>query len=299
MVKPMLGLVTVLFNSDDVLDGFFRSLSLQSFKDYQLYLIDNTPNDKSDLLIDELTVKYGISNFTHLRNTENVGVAKGNNQGIELSLKVGTSYTLLLNNDIEFEQPDLLQGLINRAVKNQESLIVPKILFYDSKLIWTAGGKHLKFRATTKHIGEGEPDTQIYNQEKYVDYAPTCFMLIDNKVFQKVGLMDERYFVYYDDTDFIYRAVKLGYKVLYLPEYVVLHKVGSLTGGDESLFNIYWGTRNRIYFIRKNYGFFWRVMAISFTLLWKGIKCTKYSTSKREKTLAGIRDGFRIQSGQI
>lgn len=295
MGNPKLGLVTVLYDSDNVLQGFFESISIQTYKDFHLYLIDNTPNDKSDALILALMTKYGISNITHVRNEENVGVAKGNNQGIALSRAAGTTHTLLLNNDIEFSQVDLLQGLMGRSIDQGEPLIVPKILFFESKLIWTAGGKQQKLRGTTKHIGEGKADADKYNIEKYVDYAPTCFMLINNSVFDRVGVMDEKYFVYYDDTDFIFRAVTLGYTILYYPKYVVLHKVGSLTGGDESLFNIYWGTRNRIYFIRKNYSFFWQLGAISFTLFWKFLKCVGYTASQRSKMMQGIVDGLKLQ----
>jgi GT2 family glycosyltransferase len=284
------GLVTVLFNSDSLLDGFFKSLSVQLFKDYHLYLIDNTSNDITNKLILELSIKYSITNYTHVANPDNAGIATGNNQGIELSLKQGTTYTLLLNNDIEFYQPELLGEMLYHAEKNSESIIIPKIFFYGTDKIWMAGGKFLMFKGSTIHVGEGNTDCAAYSQERYFNYAPTCFMIIDNKVFDIVGLMDEKYFVYYDDTDFMYRAYKKGYRVKLLPQYKILHKVGSLTGGTKSLFSIYYATRNRLYFIKKNLTGFHYLCSKYFTLISRFIKYIKYDKKQREQLLKAVSD---------
>ncbi len=80
------GLVTVLFKSDDVLDGFIKSLSIQNYTDYHLFIIDNSPSLETDQLLKDLSIKYGFYQFTHLKNENNEGVAKGNNKGIQLSL---------------------------------------------------------------------------------------------------------------------------------------------------------------------------------------------------------------------
>lgn len=290
----ILGLVTVLFNSEPVLDGFFKSLGSQSFNDYHLYLIDNTPSEASDLLLNTLLKKYQIVNYTHVKNDSNVGVAKGNNQGISLALKAKTTYTLLLNNDIEFDNADLLKELVCRAENDNENLVIPKILFYDSKKIWMAGGSFVKYKAIINHRGDGEVDSEIFNEEYYCDYAPTCFMLIRNEVFEQVGLMDEKYFVYYDDTDFLYRAHKKGFRIKYLPQLTVLHKVSSSTGGNDSPFSIYYANRNRIYFIRKNYKHSSYIVSLSFTLVSRVFKYVNYSKANRKALTRGVYDGLRM-----
>jgi GT2 family glycosyltransferase len=289
-----LGLVTVLFNSNNVLEGFFKSIARQTFTDYHLYLIDNTSNEATDEILDILSVKYAVTNYTHIKNVNNEGVAKGNNQGIELSLKQGTTHTLLLNNDIEFDQPELLTEMMTYAEKRNEPVIIPKIYFYGSERIWMAGGKFLMLRGSAIHVGEGDDDGPRYSAEQYFNYAPTCFMLINNDVFKSVGLMDEKYFVYYDDTDFMYRACKKGYKVKLLPQLHVHHKVSSLTGGDESLFSIYYGIRNRIYFISKNFKGFYYAFAMLFTLTTRIVKYVRYDKKQKEKLLKGIKDGFEL-----
>ena len=97
-----LGLVTVLYNSDGVLEEFFRSLSIQTYTDYHLYLIDNSPSPATDEMVKRFAEKYKIPAHTHFKNDGNYGVAKGNNQGIKLALEAGADFVILLNNDIEF-----------------------------------------------------------------------------------------------------------------------------------------------------------------------------------------------------
>jgi GT2 family glycosyltransferase len=291
---PQVGLVTVLFNSDTVLEGFFASVSKQAFKDYHLYLVDNTPSTKTDELIEELIEKYPIAAYTHIKNDANVGVAKGNNQGIELAVQDGTKYTLILNNDIEFEGENFFRDFLEEAVQKKESLLIPKILFYDNRKIWMAGGEFLLKKAITSHVGEGDDDKDLYNKEKYFNYAPTCFMLVNNRVFHEVGMMDERYFVYYDDTDFLYRCYKKGFKIKYLPQFVVLHKVSSLTGGSESLFSLYYANRNRIYFINKNLTGLNYVLSLSYTLLSRTVRYVRYNSEQKKKLIKALVDGFEM-----
>ena len=246
-----LALVSVLYNSDNVLEDFIKCLSTQTYKDYKLYLIDNSPTFERTKILISILKKYGIKKYTHIINDENVGVAKGNNQGIELSQIEGYSYTLLLNNDIEFYQENLLEGILNYAILNSEKLLVPKNLYFDSKKISMAGGKLNLYTCVITNFGDGENDYRQYDSIKYCNYAPTCFMLIHNSIFEKIGLMDEKYFVYYDDTDFVYRAFLHGFPVCYLPDYVIFHKISNSTGGSDSLFSIYYYHRNRLYFIKK------------------------------------------------
>jgi GT2 family glycosyltransferase len=289
-----LGLVTVLYKSENVLSGFFQSLGNQSFKDYHLYLIDNSPSDENNRLIEKFAREYKIVDFTHVRNEENYGVAKGNNQGIELALKSESEYILLLNNDIEFTQTFLFSDLISYAETNNEYLIVPKILYYGTRTIWMAGGRFLKLKGFTTHYGENQLDCYKYNQKKYFDYAPTCFMLVHKTVFEIVGRMDEKYFVYYDDTDFIYRAIKKKLRILYMPEFEIFHKVSSSTGGNETLFSIYYLNRNRIYFIKKNMNPIISCCAISYTLLTRSIKFIKYDRQQRKSLILGLKASFKM-----
>jgi GT2 family glycosyltransferase len=291
-----LALVTVLYNSDNVLEDFIKCLSTQTYKDYKLYLIDNSPTFERTKILISILKKYGIKKYTHIINDENVGVAKGNNQGIELSQIEGCSYTLLLNNDIEFYQENLLEGILNYAILNSEKLLVPKNLYFDSKKISMAGGKLNPYTCVISNFGEGEDDCGQYNSIKHCNYAPTCFMLIKNSIFKEVGIMDEKYFVYYDDTDFVYRAFLNGFLVCYLPEYEILHKISNSTGGSDSLFSIYYYHRNRIYFIKKFTHDFKYVSSLFYFFITRSKLLFLYNTKQRSALKKAIFDGFRMKA---
>ena len=290
--EPIIALVTVLFNSIEVLEGFFQSLAQQNYKNFILYVIDNSPNDDVLNKAKELSNNFDI-NSVFINNNANLGVAKGNNQGIQESLKNNCEYVLLLNNDIEFGQ-NTIRDIVEYTVKNDVSIIVPKIHYHNTNKIWTAGGHISKLKGTTPHRGELEVDVGQYENIEYVNYAPTCFMLIHKKVFEKVGLMDEKYFVYYDDSDFIYRTNNNGYKIVYFPKAVVSHKVSVSTGGSESLFFIYYVTRNRIYFIRKNLPLIYKIISLPYFFLTRIIKYKSYNQEQRKTLIKAIKDSFKM-----
>ena len=290
--EPKIGLVTVLYNSIEVLEDFFQSLGNQSYKNFILYVIDNSPNDEVINEAMRLSDKFSI-NSVFINNNANLGVAKGNNQGIQESLKNDCDYVLLLNNDIEFSK-NTIKDLVDYTVTNDESIIVPKIHYHNTNIIWTAGGCISKLKGTSPHRGELEVDVGQYENIEYVNYAPTCFMMINKKVFEKVGLMDEKYFVYYDDSDFIYRTNENGYKIVYFPKAVVGHKVSVSTGGSESLFFIYYVTRNRIYFIRKNLPFIYKLISLPYFFLTRMVKYKSYNQEQRKTLIKAIKDSFKL-----
>jgi GT2 family glycosyltransferase len=290
-----IGLVTVLYKSDEVLEDFIKSISVQSFKNYHLYIIDNSPSDETDFLLDTLIAKYPVNGFSHIKNPSNYGVAQGNNQGIKLSLENDCDYILLLNNDIDFPNVHLFEEMINCAVARGEDLIIPKILYYGTRKIWLAGGKIHKFRGYASHVGYNEDDSGRHNNDGYFEYAPTCFMLISRKVFDAIGFMDENYFVYCDDSDFILRAVNKGFRIYYMPSIEVFHKVSFSTGGAMSLFSIYYLNRNRVYFIRKNYSFPVKHIALAHTIVTRMIRFLMYKKGEKKELFRAVKDGFLLR----
>lgn len=265
MKNVKIGLVTVLFNGDDVLEEFFISLSNQTFDDFKLYLVDNSHNNKSYKLLNELLTKYNLKDKSvYIDSGSNVGIAEGNNLGIKESLKDNTEYTLLLNNDISFKDCALLESMYNKAKENNITILVPKIYYYNSNKIWFIDGVFNHFIAGVIHLHDQIEDTGQFNDEREIDYAPTCFMLIANKVFHEIGIMDKSYFVYMDDVDFVYRAIQKGFKIYSIPSLTLGHKVGFSTGGSESEFSFKYSLRNRIYFARKYYNFPMKVIGLGY-----------------------------------
>jgi GT2 family glycosyltransferase len=289
----IIGLVTVLFKSDEVLEGFIRTVSAQDYRDYILYIVDNSPNEKTDEYIRQLVDKYPLPKWYHLKSNGNIGVAAGNNSGSKQALADGCDWVLLLNNDIEISDTNVLSTLVERGQKG-EQILVPKILYYDSRRIWMAGGHMDRWRALGVHDGYDKDDSSKFNQPHHISYAPTCFMLISGDVFKRIGFMDERYFAYYDDTDFVWRALKAGIKIYYEPSVSILHKVSSSSAND-STFYIFYSNRNKVYFIRKNLHGIRRYFALFYTFLSRTLFYLKFNKEKRKKLVQGIREGLHMK----
>lgn len=287
------GLVTVLFKSDEVLEGFFKSIFIQDEKDYILYLVDNSWNETTTQLIATLSARYPLTSIKHINTGGNIGVAAGNNTGIRASLADGCTHVLILNNDIETDQPFVFSRLLASSREQQDAMVVPKIFYYDSPKLWMAGGYMDWWRALGVHYGMGKADGPAFDKPRSITYAPTCFMLVPAAVFATTGLMDEPYFAYYDDTDFVVRAQKAGYKLYYEPSVVILHKVSS-SAGENSPFYVYYSNRNKIYFIRRNMRGFRKWFAIGYTLLSRVAFWLRFDKTRRKKLVQGLKDGFRL-----
>lgn len=287
-----LGLVTVLFNSPDVLPEFFESLAAQTDSDWHLEVIDNSTDERSIKTARKCVATLGLNQVAFTRNTENVGVARANNQGITIYLRQNFEFVILLNNDICFG-PHLLSQ-IREALVNGQDLVAPRVLYHDNGTIWYGGGRIRPIAATAEHYRDRQPVTEEDLQSRYTGYAPTCFMGINAKVFNRVGLMDERYFVYYDDTDFVYRCQKQGFRILYLGNAELRHKVSSSTGGSSTDFSIYYYNRNRLYFINKNL----RGLELNAARAWyyftRLIKYLTYSSGKRATLARAVFDGGKM-----
>lgn len=249
--EDLIGVVTVTYNSAEVLPDFLHCMAAQTHREYILFAVDNASKDGTARILRECANER----LRVIYNPDNRGVAEGNNQGIRAALQAGCLSVLLINNDTEFG-PALIAQLNEGLSANGVEMTCPKIVYYDEpERIWAAGGKFqpwLGYRSI--HLGEGEIDRGQHDRARLVTYVPTCCVLINKEVFKKVGLMDERYFVYVDDVDFMYRAMKAGVKLMYLPEAKLQHKVGGLSGGEDSLFAIQYGTRNRAFFLLKHFG---------------------------------------------
>lgn len=241
--QPSVGIVIVNYNGADYQNDCIRSVLECGYDNCKIIVVDNASVDNSMQLLDE----FGDDRIIKIFNKENGGVAQGNNIGIRNSINLGCEYTLLLNNDTV-----VTPGFLQKLVDLNESIVCPKIYCFGlDRVIWYAGGKFVKWKGNAIHLHYKQRDEGIKYKKSY-DYAPTCCLLINNRVFSTVGEMDEKYFLYYDDSDFLYRANQKGYKVFFCPESIIYHKISLTTGGESSPLSLYYSNRNRFYFIKKN-----------------------------------------------
>lgn len=197
-----------------------------------------------------------------IRNDKNLGFAEGNNIGIKYALSKGADHILLLNNDTLVDR-DFLKELVFAIEKNSKfGIAVPKIYFAKGhefhknrykkedlgRVIWYAGGEIDWKNAIASHIGVDEVDRGQFDKETNTEFATGCCMLIRKEVFGKVGLLDKKYFLYYEDSDFSQRVLKDGYEIKFVPQAVLWHKNAGSSGGSGSELQDYYITRNRMLF---------------------------------------------------
>jgi GT2 family glycosyltransferase len=224
-----------------------------NYPNYRVLVVDNGSTDDSVKIIERNYPKVIL-----ILNGENLGFAGGNNVGIKYALGQGAQYIWLLNNDTIVD-PDALLNMMTESEKRQEiGMAGSKIYYYNySKKIWFAGAKINWAKGVSVHIGQGETDIGQYDYIKQVDRVTGCSMLVKKSVCERVGLFDEKYFLYVEEIDWCVRARKAGFLCIYVPSSMVYHKESvsaSGTGNWENLF-YYYNTRNFLYLIEKSFCF--------------------------------------------
>jgi len=155
MAEGRIGVVTVTYNSAEVLPDFLRCMMAQTHADFLLFAVDNGSQDSTVELLKECQ----DSRLAVIANPDNRGVAEGNNQGIRKALEAGCCSVLLINNDTEFGKT-LMEQLAQGLETYSSAMTCPKMLFFDEpERIWAAGGffqPRLGYRVL--HYGDGEVD---------------------------------------------------------------------------------------------------------------------------------------------
>ena len=254
MKRATIGVVAVTYNATRIIRGFLTSLLNQTYSEFILYLTDNASSDET---LSEIA-QYPDARIRVFRNSENLGWAEGANRGIRAALADGCPLLLLMNDDTEFD-PDLLEELAKGLDDCQCDMIVPKILFFDNRqMIWSAGGTFRPWRGyAPSHHGVFQIDRGQFDLPRQVEHGPACCLLLRRAVFDRIGILDQRFFLCFDDADLCYRAMRAGFKLFYLPSAILLHKASSSTGGVASDINARYGTRSAVIYMLKHLGI-WR-----------------------------------------
>ncbi|WP_424355159.1 glycosyltransferase family 2 protein [Methanobacterium sp. MBAC-LM] len=289
MNKPMVAIVILNWNGWEDTIECLESLYQIDYPNYRVVLVDNNSLDESLLKIKDycngkLKVKSNFFDYNknnkpikineyskkesesrsnkedlisnHLvliKNDKNYGFAEGNNIGIRYALQtLNANYVLLLNNDTIVDK-DFLGKMVNVGeIDESIGIIGPKIYYYDDPdTIWCIGGKIDWKLARGLHVGTNEVDNGQYNRTEEFDYVSGSAFLVKREVIDKVGLMDKKFFLYFEESDLAVRASKKGYKSVYAPEAKIWHKVSKSGGGLSKSVGLYYITRNRWLFMKK------------------------------------------------
>jgi GT2 family glycosyltransferase len=245
MMKKTVSVVTVNFNQPQVTEELLRSISIAS-PPLQLIVVDN--GSKTDHTAGWRT-KYPAVEF--IRSEKNLGFAGGNNLGIK---QATGEYIFLVNNDTEFTA-----GLIEKLVEVMEhhpeaGMVSPKVKYYANKdLIQYAGYTPINYYTCRNNcIGKGEKDDGKYdNSPTQTAYCHGSAMMIRKTAIEKAGMMNESFFLYYEELDWCERIKRAGYQSWVCTDAVIYHKE-SISVGKKSKLKEYFMNRNRILFMRRN-----------------------------------------------
>jgi len=221
------------------------SLSKVNYQPLDVILVDNGSTDGS-----VGAVKVSFPAVTVLETGENLGFAKGNNVGLRHALAHGANYMLLLNNDTVVA-PDLISVLVGALESTpQAGMAGPTIYYFDRPTtIWSAGGAIDWWRGDSRMMGLDEADKGQYNTVREVDFVTGCALLTRREVIEKAGMLDSRFFMYYEETEWCVRVVRAGYKILHVPQARVWHKIRPVQQAASSRIH-YYMTRNRLLFLK-------------------------------------------------
>ena len=237
-------IIIVAFNNRDLLSETLHSLSNQTYRDFEIIVVDNNSTDgTSDLM------KTAFPEISYIRSDENLGFSGGNNLGL---MHARGEYVALLNNDAA-AHPAWLGTLVKAMSEAPEvGICASKMLVFGTEVIDSAGDG---FSSTLKGFkrGEGMSSTS-YDEYEYVFGACAGAALYRRKMLNEIGFLDDDFFLIHEDVDLNFRAQLAGWKVLYVPTAVVYHKVRS-TIGHMSDIAVYYTLRNSEFVRIKNVPF--------------------------------------------
>ena len=224
---------------------FLESACRQTLRDSQLVVVDNGSSDDS---VQQIRAHFPQAEL--LVNKTNLGFAGGMNTGIRQALNNGADYLFIANNDT-YLAPNMLERLIEQIQQCHASIIAP-IIFYASQpeQIWSAGAGRNRLTLDVIDNWRDQPGSSLGSTPYPVEFITACGMLVERSCFEAVGLFDERFFMYYEDSDFSLRVRQSGRQILVDPLAHMWHKVASSSGGSNSPSERYWMARSSMIFFR-------------------------------------------------
>jgi GT2 family glycosyltransferase len=219
-----------------------------TYTNFRILVLDNGSTDGSETLLRERYPEMEI-----IQTGKNLGFAGGNNAGIRQVLEQKADFVWLLNNDTIVE-PQCLALMVRAAgTDDRVGMVGSKIYYHHApKTLWFAGGEiDLGKGGLTRHIGQDERDVGSYNKLGETGYITGCSILASREMIEEVGLLEEEYFLYFEDVDWSLRARRKGWKLLYQPEAKLWHKEGAQTDKIYTERFIYYFLRNRFFCVRR------------------------------------------------
>lgn len=267
-----INIVIVHYGDNTLLTNCLRSLS-KIINLNNVIVSNNNPTPlKPEILRD-------LQEIQVVENKKNLGYAGGINSGIRHALHLNPDYILIITEDTTYDK-NFFKKIITYAQLNHCDVVGPTVIDQKTKNVWYQGGEIDPYRYTAGHkIGK-------------TDYIPGCCVLVKTEVFKTIGLLDDRYFIYYEDVDFDLRAKQAGYKIGVCKDAIVYHD----TYHSPATY------KNMVYYLARNHWIFlfkFAPLSIEIRELIRLPKTIFEHIHKKEyDALAGLLDALRSKYGK-
>ncbi len=228
--------LTTAWNQVDKTVACLETADALTYANYRVIVVDNGSDDNTSDV-----VQSRFPHVTLLQNSENLGFAGGYNVGFRAALEENSDYIFLINNDTLLA-PDCLTELVDAAEKTDSfGLATAKIYYADRpQRIWSIGGLLQPLLLEIQKLADDQTDSGQWETLRTIDFAPLCGVLIAVSAVRDIGLLDENYFVYYEDMDYCQRLREAGYQLVFVPMAKMWHAVSASSGGQDSAAERYW-----------------------------------------------------------
>lgn len=299
--SPPVGIILLNWNGWEDTRACLESLERLEYPAARTIVVDNASSDGSP---DKLQERF--PGLDLIRLNENTGYVGGNNIGVQYAKKMGARYVLLLNNDTEVA-PDFLSRVVETAESAESIGMVGPMIYYhkNPEVIWSAGGEVDRRSGDACMLGLNEIDRGQYGQSpRAVDWVTGCAILVKMSVIDKIGMLDSRFFAYYEDAEWCARARRAGYAVLHDPRARVWHKI-SRQLREASPQVKYYMVRNRLLYLKltRNGALPWLstlvVDDLRTLVSWSLKPKWRKKASQRRALLQAIRDFIQNRFGKV
>jgi GT2 family glycosyltransferase len=241
---PRVLVIVLCYNGIDLTRACLRSLREVRYPNMHVLVVDNLSQDSTPAI-----VRAEFPEVQVLETGANLGYAEGNNAGLREALAQGCNYALLLNNDTE-AAPDFLSALVEACEADKRIGVAgPKVNFFEPQtLVYSAGGRIDWTRGNSEMIGLNAPDRGQFDAPREVDFVSGCALLVRCDAIRDAGLLDARFGMYYEETEWCVRIHRHGWKVMVTPASVIWHKIDPLRQAESPRI-AYYMTRNRLLFL--------------------------------------------------
>lgn len=281
----------IILNYNTVKDTLECLLSLKAAKlpkglSLETTVVDNASSDDS---VEQIKVKFPEVKL--IESSSNLGFAGGNNLGIKSAQNESPDFVMLLNSDTEV--PGEFWSDFKRSLESCSFDVFSPLIYFAKgyefhkdryqkkdlgKVVWYAGGKIDWDNVYGSNAHVDEVDTGQFKTCEETPFATGACLVVRPQVFNRIGLLNETYYLYLEDLEFSLRAKEAGFKVGFVPFFHLWHKVSASSGGAGSALSDYFITRNRLIF-----GMKYTSLRTRFALLREAFKKLRFGSEPQKR----------------